>query len=350
MTAARPLADEASALPSFVIIGAAKAGTTALYWYLADHPQVFMSPVKETNFFAFGLDDEGNRLYGDPDLHRFPVQTAAAYEELFSGAGEALAVGEASPIYLECPQSAARIHEALPTARIICGLREPVDRAYSDYLMYLRARGRRLDPTHDLTASSTWARPDSHWMQISRYHEALSRYFDLFPREQIHVFLFEDLKADTLGSVRDDLPSRRGLPGLRPRPRDAAQHRRHAVEPNAREGLHERLRQEGGRAVDPEKGGGHGETPPYEESEEGPFTPRGVEGRAGPALPRRHREDLGADQKEPGPLAPAGLSGLDGSGSFTATRIPADGWCSRRRRRSFAGLARGASAATTDPR
>ena len=216
MTAARPLANEASVLPSFVIIGAAKAGTTALYWYLSDHPQVFMSPVKETNYFAFGLGDDGKPLYGDPDLHRFPVQTSAAYEELFSGAGEALAVGEASPIYLECPQSAARIREALPTARIICGLREPVDRAYSDYLMFLRTRGRRLDPDRDLTAASDWARPDSHWMQISRYHEALSRYFDLFPREQIHVFLFEDLRADSLGCVRDIYRSVGVYPGFAP--------------------------------------------------------------------------------------------------------------------------------------
>jgi len=216
VTDARPLANEASVLPSFVIIGAAKAGTTALYWYLSDHPQVFMSPVKETNYFAFGLGDDGKPLYGDPDLHRFPVQTSAAYEELFSGAGEALAVGEASPIYLECPQSAARIREALPTARIICGLREPVDRAYSDYLMFLRTRGRRLDPDRDLTAASDWARPDSHWMQISRYHEALSRYFDLFPREQIHVFLFEDLRADSLGCVRDIYRSVGVYPGFAP--------------------------------------------------------------------------------------------------------------------------------------
>ena len=62
MTAARPLASEDPVLPSFVIIGAAKAGTTALYWYLAEHPQVFMSPVKETNYFAYGLDDEGKPL------------------------------------------------------------------------------------------------------------------------------------------------------------------------------------------------------------------------------------------------------------------------------------------------
>jgi len=216
VTAARPLADEASVLPSFVIIGAAKAGTTALYWYLAEHPQVFMSPMKETNYFAYGLDDDGKPLYGDPDLHRFPVQTSTAYEELFSGAREALAVGEASPIYLECPQSAGRIHETLPAARIICGLREPVDRAYSDYLMYLRARGRRLDPARDLTAASAWARPDSHWMQISKYHEALSRYFHLFPREQIHVFLFDDLRADALRCVRDIYRAVGVFPGFVP--------------------------------------------------------------------------------------------------------------------------------------
>jgi hypothetical protein len=111
-------------------------------------------------------------------------------------------VGEASPIYLECPQSAARIREVVPGARIVCFLREPVDRAYSDYLMYLRARGRRLDPDRDLTPDAAWARPDSHWMQISRYREALSRYYERFPREQIDVFLFDDLKTDPAACVR----------------------------------------------------------------------------------------------------------------------------------------------------
>lgn len=189
-------------LPTFVIIGAAKAGTTALYWYLADHPEVFMSPVKETNYFAFGLDEDGRPLYGDPELHRFPIRSFAEYEALFAGSDGAVAVGEASPIYLECPQSAARIREVVPGARIVCFLREPVDRAYSDYLMYLRARGRRLDPDRDLTPDAPWARPGSHWMQISRYHEALSRYYERFPREQIDVFLFDDLKTDAAACVR----------------------------------------------------------------------------------------------------------------------------------------------------
>jgi len=190
-------------LPDFIVVGAAKAGTTALYWYLADHPQVFMSRVKETNYFAFGLDERGHLLYGDPELHHFPITTLDAYERSFEGAGDARAVGEASPIYLECPQSATRIRDTVPDARILCGLRDPIDRAYSDYQMYLRSRGRRFDPARELTPSAAWARPDSHWMQISMYHEALRRYFDVFPRERIFVFLFDDLKADQVGLVRD---------------------------------------------------------------------------------------------------------------------------------------------------
>jgi len=190
-------------LPDFIVVGAAKAGTTALYWYLADHPQVFMSRVKETNYFAFGLDERGHLLYGDPELHHFPITTLDAYERSFEGAGDARAVGEASPIYLECPQSATRIRDTVPDARILCGLRDPIDRAYSDYQMYLRSRGRRFDPARELTPSAAWARPDSHWMQISMYHEALRRYFDVFPRERIFVFLFDDLKTDQVGLVRD---------------------------------------------------------------------------------------------------------------------------------------------------
>jgi hypothetical protein len=199
---ARPLAEEAPRLPTFVIIGAAKAGTTAAYWYLGEHPDVFMSPLKETNFFAYGVDERGRLLYGDPDLHRFPVRSLEAYRALFADAGEARAVGEASPIYLECPQAAERIRGLVPDARIVCILREPVDRAYSDYLMYLRARGRQLEPGRDLVPSAAWAQPGSHWVEIGRYHEALRRYYERFPRDRIHVFVFDDLRADQEAFVR----------------------------------------------------------------------------------------------------------------------------------------------------
>jgi hypothetical protein len=183
-------------LPNFIVVGAAKAGTTALYHYLAEHPQVFMSPVKETNYFAFDPDGDSQVLDGEPDTHRFPVRSLSEYEQLFAQAGDAVAVGEASPLYLECPRAALRIRQLLPAARIICSLRHPVDRAYSDYQMYLRHERRPFDPSRDLNPASAWARPDSHWMRIGQYHEQLSRYFDLFPRAQIHVLLFDDLRRN----------------------------------------------------------------------------------------------------------------------------------------------------------
>src|SRR5690348_18457662 len=104
-----------------------------------------MSPVKETNYFAYGVDAAGRLLYGDPEHHAFPVQTLAEYEQLFAEAASARAIGEASPIYLECPQAAGCISERLPAARLVCALRHPVERAYSDYLMFLRSRGRPFD-------------------------------------------------------------------------------------------------------------------------------------------------------------------------------------------------------------
>ncbi len=190
-------------LPNFIVIGAAKAGTTALYWYLSEHPGVFMSPVKETNFFAYGRDAQGNLLYGDPAVHHFPIQTMVEYQELFARAGTAAAIGEASPIYLECPQAADRIRAAIPSVRIIASLRQPVERAYSDYLMHLRHRGQRLDPERDLNASSPWAATDSRWMEVSRYHGQIERYYAAFPRSQVHVSLFDDLRSGPLTLVQD---------------------------------------------------------------------------------------------------------------------------------------------------
>lgn len=189
-------------LPTFIVIGAAKAGTTALYWYLAEHPGVFMSPVKETNFFAYNLDAGGRLLYGDPDVHRFPVKTLEEYRALFRETGTVAAVGEASPLYLESPQAAARIRALVPEARIVCSLRQPVDRAYSDYLMYLRRRGRDFDPDRELTSSAAWAQPDSRWMQVSRYHGQLQRYFDAFPRDRIHVLLFDDIRRSATDATQ----------------------------------------------------------------------------------------------------------------------------------------------------
>jgi hypothetical protein len=190
-------------LPNFLVIGVAKAGTTALHWYLAEHPAVFMSSAKDPSYFAYGVDADGRLLWGEPEFHTFPVRSLAEYERLFADAGNAVAIGEASTMYLECPQAASRIRKQIPSAKIICSLRHPVERAYSNYVMWLRHRGRRFDPSRELSRTADWARPDSRWMRVGRYHEQLVRYFDAFPREQIHVMLFDDLKRSEIEATQN---------------------------------------------------------------------------------------------------------------------------------------------------
>ena len=100
---------QSSRLPTFLVIGAARSGTTALYLYLRQHPNVFMAQGKETNFFAF----EGEALdFRGPgaEFVNNSVATFDEYQRLFADAPEAAAIGEASPLYLYAPRAAERIH------------------------------------------------------------------------------------------------------------------------------------------------------------------------------------------------------------------------------------------------
>ena len=117
-------------LPNFIIIGAAKAGTTALYEYLGEHPDVFVSPVKETNFFSSG----------------HPIGTQDEYEAQFAGVRGERAIGEASVQYIASKNAAAQMRDQLPDVKLIAMLRNPADRAFSHYLMQSRGDAYRQDP------------------------------------------------------------------------------------------------------------------------------------------------------------------------------------------------------------
>lgn len=118
-------------LPTFLIVGAAKCGTTSLYEYLRQHPEVFMPRRKEPNFFAG--PSHGNRT------------TEAEYRALFADATSAKAVGEASVAYLYDPGSPRRIFEYLgPETRIVIMLRNPVDMVHALWGHMVRAGGEKL--------------------------------------------------------------------------------------------------------------------------------------------------------------------------------------------------------------
>jgi hypothetical protein len=199
----------ASARPNFLIIGAAKSGTTALWHYLRQHPRIYMSPRKHTRFFAFRDENPGfngpapknpSRPYAVADVNR--------YHALFEGATNETAVGEASHSYLYWPEAAARIREYSPGMKLIAVLRNPAERAYSHHRQMIRDGREPIDDfvraleAEEARIHSNWW-PDFHYIQLGLYHAQLRRYFDLFERDQIRVYLYEDFVFDPTGVLRD---------------------------------------------------------------------------------------------------------------------------------------------------
>lgn len=193
-------------LPNFLILGAAKAGTTSLHHYLGQHPEVFVSSMKEPKYFA--LKDESLDFQGPSQfINQSSVTTFEAYCDLFKGVKDEVAVGEASPLYLFSEKAPERIKETLPEAKLIVILRNPVDRAFSSYTHLLREGFETLDFEESLLKESErirdrWA-PLWYYKSKGFYGEQLKRYTDLFPKEQLKIYLFEDLCQNPLGVVQD---------------------------------------------------------------------------------------------------------------------------------------------------
>jgi hypothetical protein len=197
-------------LPNFLIIGAAKAGTNALYHSLRQHPQVYMSPWKEPKFFAFESEADLGFLAAngrDAPVNASVILDQAEYEELFDDASDdELARGEASTHYLYVEKSPARIKALIPDARLIAVLRNPVDRAFSSYQHLVRDELEPLDFGAALDAEPQ--RIAEHYAYLYRYtdlgfySEQLDRYEKTFPESQLCVLLYDDLRSDPQGTCR----------------------------------------------------------------------------------------------------------------------------------------------------
>ena len=198
-------------MPTFLLLGAMKAGTTALYTALDQHPDVFMSRVKEPNFFAFAEDEPNFQAPIDqrPEgVNHTSITDLDRYQELFAGATDEAARGEASHWYLYHPDAPANIERYVPEARLVAMLRNPVERAYSEFLHFVRDQD---EPLTDFAATldAEEERIANHWAlgrYVDRgcYDEQLERYLNRFPREQIRVYLFDDF-VDDPAAIRQDL-------------------------------------------------------------------------------------------------------------------------------------------------
>ena len=192
-------------MPNFLIVGAQKAGTTSLYYYLKQHPQVYMSPRKEPHFFE-GMHSDFYR----PGRTTLPVTDLAEYQALFEGVTDEKAVGEASASYLYSPKAPALIKRSIPDARLIGVLRNPADRAYSNFVHCVQVGREPLASfaealrVEEGRIQDNWG-PLWHYKRKGFYYAQVKRYLDTFGRDQFRVWLYEDLRAEPLDVLRDVL-------------------------------------------------------------------------------------------------------------------------------------------------
>jgi hypothetical protein len=173
--------------PNFFIVGAQKAGTTSLYFYLKEVPQVYMSPLKEPFYFSPHVVHNSAS-----DI----IRDKKEYLRLFEKANGYTAIGEATPIYLWDPDAPKLIHQTVPHARIIMILRDPIERAYSNYLMRVRYSGVQSsfydELMRDYRSQDKLYGKSQLYVEFGMYYEQVKRYFDIFGREQVKVIIFEE--------------------------------------------------------------------------------------------------------------------------------------------------------------
>jgi hypothetical protein len=215
-------------LPDFLIIGAQKSGTSSLYRYLAQHPQVRESVLKEVHYFDGGLED-------GIDTHALGERWYRAHFPRRSEMAPGARTFEASPLYLLHPLAAERIAALMPQVKLVAILRNPTDRALSHYFHNVRNNALRafkedLPPGAAMDAEAArladvLARGDYKseayraytYKARGRYLEQLQRYMDRFPAENLLVLSAEDLFADPaglMGRLTDFLGLDRSRTGL----------------------------------------------------------------------------------------------------------------------------------------
>jgi hypothetical protein len=214
------------AAPNFFIVGAPKAGTTSLYYYLDQHPQIYMSSIKEPCYFADEFrfenlseerqqhvarekDEIADYLHGpmSPKRTTGMVYQWDDYLKLFQNAGSRTAIGEASVCYLWSKSAARNIASKFPDARIIMMLRDPAERAFSAYLHVVTLQMLRLSfreyVDQGLNCTSSRIGMFHPFLEFGMYCEQVERYFECFPKERIGIYFHEDFASNPQALLAD---------------------------------------------------------------------------------------------------------------------------------------------------
>jgi hypothetical protein len=197
----------AGRLPNFVVVGAAKCGTTSLWHYLAQHPDVFL-PRRRKELHHFAADALRAHSAGPGD-GRALEDLCASWEEYvhqFVDARDQAAVGDVSPSYFAYPESAEAIRQRLGRPRIVVILREPVQKALSQYSHLVRD-GRETLPLWKALQAEPERRAQGYgalwrYAEGGLYAAPMARFLDLFGKDRVQVLFFEELVRDPAATMR----------------------------------------------------------------------------------------------------------------------------------------------------
>jgi hypothetical protein len=212
--------------PNLFIVGQPKSGTTALHQFLGQHPEIFMSSVKEPHFFCSDFHLESDRAYGKQRF--FDFRNESAYLQLFAKANGVKIAGESSTNYLYSQVAAEKIYNFNPDAKIIIILREPAKFLYSlhshyvkfteenepDFLTALALESERKQEkyTSDRVTSPSYL----YYSQRVQYYQQVKRYYNHFKPEQIKVVIFEDFQSENEQVYREILEFLEVNPNFKP--------------------------------------------------------------------------------------------------------------------------------------
>ena len=198
--------------PNFFIVGAPKSGTTAMYHFLRQHPEIFMPPEKELRFFCKDLYEKFPHL-----RHFYRPTNLKEYLSFFKGVQNEKRIGEATPIYLMSKLAPLEIKRFCPKAKILIMLRNPIEVLYSAYYQAL------YDGTEIIEDFEIAIKVDQKYRQnlakkkdryfvdcnyyeeLVKFSEQIQRYFDVFGKENVHIIIFDDFKKDIHNIYRQTL-------------------------------------------------------------------------------------------------------------------------------------------------
>jgi hypothetical protein len=188
--------------PNLHVIGAMRSATTTLWRSLGQHPEIFMSPVKEPRYFATRVMDPAKvKKLKDHKLWDGTIFDENDYLDLFKNVKEEKIIGEASPLYLPYADVAKHLIRSNPSAKLLVSLRHPVDRALSHFHHFRRIGAERRD--NFLQAFyEDYISDYAGYFRLGLYYRQIKPFFDVFPPQQIKIILFKDLLTNSKAVFR----------------------------------------------------------------------------------------------------------------------------------------------------